>query len=166
MLAVEPPVPAGWENFFVAEAGASAALAGLLFVAVSINLTRILAFPNLPGRAAEALLVILSVLAVATCGLVPGQRQPLLGAEILACGLAVCGLTTRVQLIARRHPHEEDRPLWRVASSQLPALSFVVGGGLLLAGSTTGIYWLVPGTILSFAGGVFNAWVLLIEIQR
>jgi hypothetical protein len=33
----------GWESLFVAVAGASAALAGPLFVAVSINLDRILA---------------------------------------------------------------------------------------------------------------------------
>ncbi|HEX3901634.1 MAG TPA: hypothetical protein VH853_02220 [Polyangia bacterium] len=42
---------AGWESFFVAEVGAAAALTGLLFVAVSINLSKVLAFPQLPGRA-------------------------------------------------------------------------------------------------------------------
>jgi modulator of FtsH protease len=47
---------AGWDSSFVAEVGAPAALAGLLFVAVSINLTRILQFPQLPGRAAETLI--------------------------------------------------------------------------------------------------------------
>ncbi len=41
----------GWENFFVAEVGASAALAGLIFVGVSINLNRILSLPRLPDRA-------------------------------------------------------------------------------------------------------------------
>ena len=44
---------AEWESLFVAEAGASAALAGLLFVALSINLERILKgtdCPAGPGR--------------------------------------------------------------------------------------------------------------------
>jgi hypothetical protein len=40
-----------WHDFFIACAGASAALMGLIFVGVSINLTRILSFPTLPGRA-------------------------------------------------------------------------------------------------------------------
>jgi hypothetical protein len=41
----------GWQSLFVAEAGAAAALAGLLPVAVSINLTRILEYPGLSAAA-------------------------------------------------------------------------------------------------------------------
>ncbi len=159
-------MPVGWENFFVAEAGASAALAGLLFVAVSINLTRILAFPHLPGRAAEALIVLLSVLQAAIFGLVPSQGAVALGAELLGTGLWVVAVTSGIQWRSRKHRHPQSRPLWRVATNQLPALAFVLCGSSLIAGRTVGIYWLVPATILSFGGGVFNAWILLIEIQR
>ena len=47
--------PSAWHEFFVALAGAAAALTGLLFVAVSLNLRQILAFPSLPLRVGETL---------------------------------------------------------------------------------------------------------------
>jgi len=78
---------AEWESLFVAEAGASAALAGLLFVALSINLERILKGSGLPGRAGEAIVLLLTVLVVSTFGLVPGQSPRVLGAEVLGFGL-------------------------------------------------------------------------------
>jgi hypothetical protein len=40
-----------WSDFGVGVTGAAAALAGLVFVAVSINLSEILKYRNLPGRA-------------------------------------------------------------------------------------------------------------------
>ena len=40
-----------WTDFFVAQVGATAALEGLVIVAVSINLKQILAYAHLPGRA-------------------------------------------------------------------------------------------------------------------
>ena len=44
-----------WSDFAVMTGGASAALAGLLIVAMSINVEQILAFADLPERAAAAL---------------------------------------------------------------------------------------------------------------
>jgi hypothetical protein len=159
-------VTAGWENFLVAEAGASAALTGLLFVAVSINLTRILSFPHLPGRAAQALMVFLSVLLVTTCGLVPAQSARALGAEILAIGaLGVLGMSW-LQIRDRIHVQRRYWVVSLLATSQLPLIPFVVCGVLLLRGSQNGLYWLLPGTLLSFVAGVLHAWVLLVEILR
>jgi len=73
-----------WTDFAVAVAGAAAALSGLLFVAVSINLSRILAFPNLPARAGQTLIMLVTPLVVALLVLIPDQRHDLLGVELLA----------------------------------------------------------------------------------
>jgi modulator of FtsH protease len=45
-------VAESWEPFFVAQVGASAALTGLVFVALSINLSRIIGDHVLIGRPA------------------------------------------------------------------------------------------------------------------
>jgi hypothetical protein len=156
----------GWENFFVAEVGAAAALSGLLFVAVSINLTRILAIKHLPARAGETLVVLLSVLAIATFGLVPGQGRAALGAEVGATGLVVWLVTVRTQVRAFRDAEARRWLLTRVLCTQAASLPFVIAGGLLLGGVESGLYWIVPGTLASFASGTLNAWVLLVEIQR
>ena len=44
-----------WTNFFVAMAGATAALSGLLIVAMSVNIRQLLASPSLPARAGAAI---------------------------------------------------------------------------------------------------------------
>ena len=81
--------PADWHEFFDAAVGASAALLGLLFVAISINLKLILKHRHLPGRAAGTLGTLLSVLVVGSFGLAPGQSNRTLGVEILATGAVV-----------------------------------------------------------------------------
>jgi hypothetical protein len=157
---------AGWENFFVAEVGAAAALTGLLFVAVSINLTRILAIKHLPGRAAETLIVLVGVLFMATCGLVPGQGQVAFGCEVGAVGAVVWAAVVRTQWRARHDPEARRWIRGRVVTTQAACLPFVIGGGLLARGNPAGLYWLVPGVLASFAAGALNAWVLLVEILR
>jgi hypothetical protein len=165
-MPVSDPWMQGWSNFFVAEVGAAAALTGLLFVAVSINLTRILALEHLPGRAAETLLLLCGVLAVATCGLVPGQSRLVFGCEVVAASTVVWGASVRTQVRAYRHVEARQWLRARVLWAQAATLPFIVGGTLLIAGHDSGLYWLVAGVLASFGAAILNAWVLLVEILR
>ena len=158
--------PADWHEFFVAAVGASAALLGLLFVTISINLEHILKQRHLPGRAAGTLGTLLSVLLVCSFGLAPGQSNRTLGVEILATGAVVATQAIWVS-VGKRNPGD---PLsWTLGNLPLllfPPLAFVGGGCSLLAGSGGGLYWLLAGTVLTFVGASVNAWVLLVEILR
>ena len=52
---------------------------GLLFVAMSINIKEILAFPQLPRRAAETVIVLVGALVAASAALLPGLSTRGLG---------------------------------------------------------------------------------------
>jgi hypothetical protein len=157
---------AGWENFFVAQVGASAALTGLLFVAVSINLAKILQLPSLPGRAAETLIGLFVVLGVASFGLVPHVTRRTFGIEILAVWVLACVAVGWIQIRSRRRREAVEWWTIRVVASHTPLFAFLGGGISLLAGRGEGPYWLLAGTLLGLAASAVNAWVLLVEIQR
>lgn len=158
----------GWENFFIAEVGASAALAGLIFVGVSINLTRILSLARLPDRAFEAISLLLAVLVLSSLQLVPGQSITLLGIEILIIGLIIWAGVTMLDLRIRQKTEVQYRRpfLLNMLLSQLASLPYVIAGILVLAIGTSGLYWLVPAVIFSFIKAILDAWVLLVEINR
>ena len=77
-----------WHDLLVASAGAAAALAGLVFVAVSINVERILQHRGLPERALQTVMMLVGAVVVSLFGLVP-QGRTALGVELLAGGLVM-----------------------------------------------------------------------------
>lgn len=160
-------MPTGWESFFIAEVGATAALAGLVIVAISINLSRILAFPELPGRAAEAIVVLAGALVLSSLTLIP-QPQRMLGIEILAAAIVIWLVPIVVQIrtlrAARASGHSKSGP--RALLSQINTLPFVIAGVAIALGWESGFYWLAAGVILALIGGMLNTWVLLVEILR
>jgi hypothetical protein len=161
------PLAADWSNFFVAQVGASSALTGLVVVAISVNLSRILSFPQLPGRAAESLLTLLGALILTSLGLVP-QASTRFGAEVLAIGVLMFLLPLIIQLRSLK-PSKEVSPArrsLRMIVSATVSLPLIVGGILLMSGSGAGLYWIAAGVILSLVAGVYGAWVLLVEILR
>lgn len=159
--------PSEWSDLYVAAAGASAALAGLLFVAVSINLDRILEFPGLPERALETLALLLGVLVVCIVGLIPGQGNVALGVELLAVSLALAALVFRLPTAYTGPEEVPPAYLWSRWIVRLTAtVPFVVGGVSVIAEGGGGLYWVVAGIVFAVVGAVANAWVLLVEILR
>lgn len=138
-----------------------------MFVAISINVDRILKLPGIPERALETVLLLLAVLLVSIVGLIPGQSNDALGAEFLALGLVFGGVIGRLE--RRSLPQTPQPPsqvamrLFLIVAATLP---MILGGVSLLAESGGGLYWIVAGIVFATAGGVANAWVLMVEILR
>ena len=157
-----------WHDFFVATAGAAAALAGLIFVAISISLNRVLEFEALPYKAVISLLMLMAILVVSIVGLVPIQTAKILGWEISAVGFAILFLTIRASLkvFSLTEKEYKQQQLGNIVIDQLCIWPYLLGGIHILLAGEAGLYWVVPAIILSFIKSVFNAWVLLIEIHR
>ena len=120
-----------WTDFFVAETGASAALAGLVVVAVSINVEKILASQRLVLRAAQTIGAFVNVLLVSTFGLIPGLSGAVMG------GLTL--LTTGINWIAAirisiRAGIDPDRPGISIQNYVVWHAAFIpmLAGGVLL----------------------------------
>src|SRR5260370_29611069 len=114
----------GWANFLIAEVGASAALLGLIFVGVSINLTRIISLPGLPNRAFLALIILLTILVMSSLLLVPGQSMMLVGIELLVVGLIVwvTATTLDVTMLQKKEPQYRSSYMLNMALTQFALL--------------------------------------------
>jgi hypothetical protein len=161
-----------WDMLFAAELGASAALAGLLFVGLSINLARILTIPTLPNRALTALTLLVLILFTSTLFLVPGQPGWTLGIELLAVAAGGGYVCAALAWENRRKEHgraDEGYRRARRIEATLVALVFVfylTASLLLLLGRPYAEDLVVSAFLLSFALAVLDAWVLLVEINR
>jgi hypothetical protein len=157
-----------WSTFFSANASASAALTGLLFVAASINLARIIPSPLLIARLAKALLTLVGVLLAAELCLVPAQSPRMLGAELVVIGAPVWVMVTILERASSRTNVYIGKwgKVGHFLLAQSAVLATIAGGLSLMAGRDGGLYWVVVGVMISFATALLDAWVLLIEILR
>jgi hypothetical protein len=162
-----------WSEFATAHVGASAALLGLVFVGLTINLREVVHSRSLVNRAAEAVILLGSALATSTAVLIPGQRRGALSAELIVLGVATFGVVLLLQRGITMQPPEPGKGgpppvsvlLRRVMGLGAPAL-FALAGVSVAATAGGGLYWWVLALLTAYVGALANAWVLLIEILR
>ncbi|GAA2223696.1 hypothetical protein N1031_00885 [Herbiconiux moechotypicola] len=158
----------GWSEFAVASAGAAAALAGLLIVAISVNVKEIISGAALPSRAGATIASVVVILLGSTVMLIPGQPAVLLGLELAVFALIALGL--QIDAATRMFAHHVGAgTLGRLLQTVLGVgaqLWVVVGGAAVAFGSGWGLYLVAVGFVAIFAAAVLNAWVLMIEILR
>jgi len=156
-----------WSNYFIAQAGASAALAGLLFVALSINIEHILKSPWLPPRAAATMVLLVGSLVEALVALWPHETLVVIGAEELVASVVVWAFVLRL-MVAGAPPKEYAAPT-RLgnAIAQLATLPAIGGAVAIVAfGATGGTYAIAFAMLMAIVVAFLNSWVLLVEILR
>ncbi|MFB6609776.1 hypothetical protein ACFCVO_05625 [Agromyces sp. NPDC056379] len=159
---------ASWSEFNVAMVGATAALAGLLIVAMSVNIAEIMKSVTLPPRAASSIAALVLAITAAAFGLIPGQPVAAYGIEVLVAAL-LAGL---FQVHAIRVVMREDSvsPFDRVLKSiagVLPVAAFLTGAVLVIVGAAeAGLIAMAVGSVLSIVAALLMAWVVLVEVLR
>ncbi|HEV2140037.1 MAG TPA: hypothetical protein VGT01_02500 [Candidatus Dormibacteraeota bacterium] len=157
-----------WGLAFTATAGASAALTGLIFVALSINLKQVVATPGLVARAIEVIVLLTSALIISTLLLMPGQTVDADATEVLTVAIAV-GVTLLVI-----HVRTDRKALgigrfqfgMRIVGSQMGPVFLLIGGVSLFVQNGGGLYWVAPALLAAMVAAIIGAWVLLVEIVR
>jgi hypothetical protein len=158
----------GWTEFNVAMVGATAALAGLLIVAMSVNIAEIMKSPTLPPRAAASIAALVLAIAAGALGLVPGQPDVAYGIELLVgAAIATVFQVHAIRVVMRADATSVFNRFVKNLVGMLPIAAFLLGGVLIVAGSTAaGLVAVAIGSVLAVINAILIAWVVLVEVLR
>lgn len=156
-------------DFFVATAGAAAALAGLLIVAMSVSVDKIIAIPGMTSRAATAIGLLIATTVISLAGLID-QPSWAFGVEGLVFAVAAFALAvdSMIRVVRGRGTSSLGAALFKSAIGVVPAILFGVGAVCVLCGGggVGAPTWIGIGALFAIIVAVLNAWVLLVEIKR
>lgn len=162
----------GWDDLFLCAGGATAALSGLIFVGLSVNIRRILELDKrdgqnfLTGRALEAFAALLIVLVISIIALTPGIASGILAAFVLINAVGSATSPSRVLYVSRGRGPLGTAMLLRLSAAIALTLTLLAAGITLAAGSGGGLYWLPAAFVLAITVAAVNAWVILVEVLR
>lgn len=152
--------------------GATAALSGLIFVGLSVNIRTVLDLDKregqnfLTGRALEALAALLIVLVISIVALTPAIDRGVLAAFILVAAVGSAISPSRALRASLGQGALAGATLARLCTATALTLALLAAGVTLAAGHGGGLYWLPAAFVLAITVAAVNAWVLLVEVLR
>jgi hypothetical protein len=156
-------MPEQWDNFFVMVGGGAAALAGLIFVAMSIKPEIILQNTTHKNRAINMLSGFTAVFMACGFALIGNQSLRALGLEWLALWLIATAIFIRGYVVALRSGMSSmglSAP--RLAGGTLCYLAEVAGAVFLIRGDSAGFLIAAIATMVLFGFLISGAWLLMI----
>lgn len=158
----------GWTDFNVAMVGAAAALAGLLIVAMSVNIEAITSSAELPARAGASIAQLALAIVACAVGLMPDQTAVAHGLEVLVAALiAALFQVAAVRAIVRNRRDTAVERVIRSALGIVPLAAFAIGGVLVVSGAASaGLTAIGFGAVLAVIVSIVMAWVVLVEVLR
>ena len=156
-----------WHDFFVTAGTAAAALTGLLFVALSIHLDRILGHPEHRFRARGNFFGLTVVMVMALVILMPSLGSRWLGVGLIVPNVAAATINSWHirRILPTFFTGSIVFPL-RVALSYVLILMGVAGGVSVLLGSGGGLVWPAIESIGMLLIALLGAWSLLVGVAQ
>ncbi len=156
-----------WHDFHVAMVGATAALAGLVIVAASVNIADIVKATSLTSRLAAAIAGLVLAITASAVGLIPGIGPTAYGITVLvtAALFTVFPAQAARRIVENRDPANRVRPL-KAGLGFVAPVAYLVGAVLLIAGSPAGLVVFAAGSILAIMAALLISWVVLVEVLR
>jgi len=156
-----------WDNFFVMVGGGAAALAGLIFVAMSTNHAIILRNTTHKNRAINMLTGFTASFMACGLALMGNQSLEPLGFEWLVLWFIATIVFIRGYVIAIRSGMSYiGLNVPRLAGGTLCYVAEVVGAIFLILGYRLGLYIAAVGIVVLFAFLISGAWLLMIGIYE
>ena len=161
-------VPTDWGSFFLAAAIAGSVSSGLLALALAGRIRAIDGARGGVARAAEAILLPLTVGLVGIAGLWPADRSTLVGVAIAVVGIGGWLAVTSQLIRGGRGAGLSlaDRTPVRVLFGQLTTLAAIVAGALLAIESVPGLDPVLLSAGAGLVGGPFLGALLLLDLDR
>lgn len=152
-----------WNNFFVLVGTGSAALTGLVFVAVTINLKAIAKDGTHRYRAMNMLTGFTAAFIISSLALMGHQTHRTLGLEWLVVSLFAAVVNTNGYIQAfKLHSSLYALSLFRIIGGTTCYVGQIVGSILLFSGSRYGIYLSAIALIINFYFFISGSWLLIL----
>ncbi len=158
--------PEAWANLFQLVGTGAAALTGLVFVAISLNLDVIAQDANHRYRAICTLTGLTHVFMICALATMGGQNHLVVGAEWLTvAGIAVT-VYIRGYIRARRVGRSSVGLSVKRLTIGIACYAVEIAGAvILILGHITGIYVASVGMIINIAFFISGAWLLMVGVQ-
>ena len=152
-----------WNNFFVLVGTGSAALTGLVFVAISVNLKDVIRDATHTYRAINMLTGFTAVFILSSFALMGRQTHQSLGLEWLIVSLLAGAINTRgyIRGFSVAGSRYALSP-FRVAGGTACYLGQIIGSAAFFLGADWGIYVSATALIVNFFFLVSGSWLLIV----
>lgn len=159
--------PDQWHDYFITMGGASAALTGLVFVAMSLNPSVIAQDQTHRRRAVGTLAGFTAIFVICALGVMGGQDHQAVGLEWLTVSVVatVVYVYGYIQAIRFGGSSVGLRPYRLVGGTALHILE-IVGAALLLDGYVAGLYLAGISMVGVLAFMISGAWLLIMGVSE
>jgi hypothetical protein len=154
-----------WHDFFIMVGGAAAALTGLVFVAMSLNLETIAKDITHRNRAIGTLIGFTAPFIICALALMGEQNYLAIGLE----WLAMSSIATAVYIIGYIQARKRGRStlglgVYRLTFGTSLYIAELIGAAMIINGHTLGLYIAAIAMLLLLAYTITGAWLLVIGV--